>query len=313
LLIWSLMEKAAWAGIVLWLLVSFVPAPAGETMDSTKRILASLLPAEVQGWTAAGPDRLFDSQTIFDYLDGGGEVYRSYNFRLLLSRRYERAGAPAIVADVFDMGSAADAFGVFTHDLDGEPAGVGQDSNYKAGLLSFWKGRFFISLYAEEETEEAREAVLDLGRWAATAIPEEGKRPMLLNLVPEPFASEHRLHYFHTHPILNYHLFVAEENILELGERTEVVLARAGVKGARTYLLIAHYPEDALALGASQSFGKAIMGGAPDDGAQQMPDRTWTALRRRGAYVFIMFQAGTQEAALAAVEGVERLLDKTRS
>ena len=282
-------------------------------MDSTKGILAAFLPPEVQGWTAAGQDRLFDSETIFDYLDGGGEVYRSYNMKLLLSRRYEREGAPAIIADLFDMGSAADAFGVFTHDLDGEPAGIGQDGNYKAGLLSFWKGRFFVSVYAEEETDEARRAVLDMGRLASAAIKEEGQKPTLLKLVPGAFAAEGRLHYFHTHPILNYHFFVSAENALDLSPRTEVVLARAGAKGARSYLLIAHYPEDALALRASQSFGKAIMGGVPDDGARQMPDGTWTALRRRGAYVFIVFRAGTKEAALAAVEGVERLLEKLKS
>jgi len=307
------MKKVAWAGTVLWLLGSFIPASAGDTMDSTKETLAALLPPEIQGWKTAGQDRFFDPETIFDYLDGGGEVYRSYNFKLLLSRRYERGGAPAIIADVFDMGSAADAFGVFSHDLDGEPAGVGRDSNYKAGLLSFWKDRFFVSLYAEEETEEARRAVLNLGRLAAAAIKDDGQRPALLDLVPDTFASERRLHYFHTHPILNYHFFVSTDNVLDLSEKTEAVLARAGAKGARSYLLIVHYPEGALAFGASQSFGKTIMGGVPDDGARQMPDRTWTALRRRGAYVFIMFKAGTKEAALAAVKGAEILLEKIKS
>ncbi len=307
------MKNAAGAGTVLWLWMGLVPASAGGAMDSTKGILTAMLPSEVRGWKAAGQDRFFDAETIFDYLDGGGEVYRSYDFKLLLSRRYEREGAPAIVADVFDMGSAADAFGVFTHDLDGEPAGVGQDSNYKAGLLSFWNGRFFVSLYAEEETEEARRAVLEMGRAAAAAIKDEGRRPGLLDLVPEAFAAQGRLHYFHTHPILNYHFFVSAENVLDLSEKTEAVLARAGAKGARTYLLIVHYPEDALAFEAYQNFGKTIMGEIPDDGTCQMPDRTWTALRRRGAYVFIMFKAGTKEAALAALEGVESLLGKARS
>jgi len=146
------MNIACRAGLALCLLAVAVQAGAGDSMEKTKAALAGLLPAEIQGWKAAGADRFFDPQTIFDYLDGGGEVYRSYNFRLLLSRRYEKAGGPAIIADAFDMGSAADAFGVFTHDLDGEPAGLGQGSLYQAGLLSFWKGRYFICLTAEAET-----------------------------------------------------------------------------------------------------------------------------------------------------------------
>lgn len=306
------MKKAAGAVTIL-LLAGLVPASAGGIMDPTKDILASLLPAQVQGWKAVGSDRFFDPETIFDYLDGGGEVYRSYNFKLLLSRRYERDGAPAIVADVFDMGSAADAFGVFTHDLDGEPAGVGQDSNYKAGLLLFWKGRFFVSLYAEEETEEARRVVLEMGRRAAAAIKDEGQRPGILSLVPEAFATEGRLHFFHTHSILNYHFFVSTENVLDLSAKTDAVLARAGAKGLRSYFLIVRYPEGCLALEASQSFRKTIMAGAKDDEAYRASDGTWTALGRRGVCIFIAFKAVSKEAALASIGEAERLLEKTKS
>ena len=120
--------------------------------------LARFLPDEVEGWKAEGNDQVYDSQTIFDYINGAGEVYRSYNFRELLVRRFKREGQPDIVIDFFDMGSSKDAFGVFTHDLEGEDAKIGQGSTYKGGLLSFWKGQFFVSLYAEEETEEKEEA-----------------------------------------------------------------------------------------------------------------------------------------------------------
>ncbi|MCK7482265.1 MAG: hypothetical protein M0C28_37800 [Candidatus Moduliflexus flocculans] len=98
------------------------------------------------------PTRSSTPRPIFDYIDGAGEVYRSYNMRRLVARRFHKDGRPDIVVDAFDMGSAADAFGVFTHDLDGEDASIGQGSAYKAGLLSFWKDRYFLSVYAEEET-----------------------------------------------------------------------------------------------------------------------------------------------------------------
>ena len=39
-----------------------------------------------------------------------------------MARRFHKDGKPDIVVDAFDMGSSEDAFGVFTHDLDGEDA-----------------------------------------------------------------------------------------------------------------------------------------------------------------------------------------------
>jgi hypothetical protein len=307
------MNNAGRAGLALCLLGVVIQARAGDdSMDKTKAALAGLLPAEVQGWKAAGEDRFFDPQTIFDYLDGGGEVYRSYNFQLLLSRRYEKPDRPALIADVFDMGTPADAFGVFTHDLDGEPAGIGQGSLYKAGLLSFWKGRTFVALTAGEETEESRRAVLEIGRRAAEAIKEAGSEPSLLKLVPEAWALPQRVHYFHTHPILNYHYFVAADNVLDLNEKTEAVLAVAGVKGAKSYLLIVKYPDDGSTSAAFRHFAGAIIPGASGDGSKQMTDKTWTAGRRQGSHVIIVFKSVSRESALASLGDVERLLEIKR-
>ena len=306
------MNNAGRAGLALYLLAVVIQAGAGDSMDKTKAALAGLLPAEVQGWKAAEEDRFFDPQSIFDYLDGGGEVYRSYNFQLLLSRHYEKAGRPGIIADVFDMGTPADAFGVFTHDLDGEAAGIGQGSLYKAGLLSFWKGRYFISLTAENESEESRWAVLEFGKRAAEAIKEAGSEPALLKLVPEAWALPRQVHYFHTHPILNYHYFMAADNVLELNEKTEAVLAVAGAKGAKSYLLIVKYTDEGSASAAYRRFAGAIIPGARQDGSQQMTDKTWTAGRPHGPYVIIVFRSGSREKALASLGDVERRLEAKR-
>jgi hypothetical protein len=121
-----------------------------------------------------------------------------------------------------------------------------------------------------------------------------------------------RLHYFHTHPILNYHYFIAADNVLDLNERTEAVLAVAGGKGARTYLLVVKYLDDVSADAAFRHFAQSIIPGARPDGSQEMPDKTWTAGGRRGAHVIIVFKSVSRETALASVGDVERLLETER-
>ena len=89
--------------------------PAGAFTD-----LQSKLPTRIHGWQAEPADRIFDDRTIFSYIDGAAEVYRAYNLKSCLSRRYTKSAATAIILDIFDMGTGEDAFGVFTHDTDGE-------------------------------------------------------------------------------------------------------------------------------------------------------------------------------------------------
>ena len=133
-----------------------------------------------------------------------------------LSRRYAAPNRPVIILDIFDMGSSQDAFGVFTHDTDGEAIDVGQNARLRPGWLSFWKFRFFVSIYAEEETEATDMAVRELSKQVAVAIPKEGEKPEILSRLPGEGLQNGSIRYLH-HPILlNYNYYLSDENILNI-------------------------------------------------------------------------------------------------
>lgn len=268
--------------------------------------LAGLLPGEILGWTPSETDQIFDQETIFDYINGAGEVYRAYRFKLLLGRRYARNGQPDIIADVFDMGSARNAFGVFTHDLDGEDAGIGQGSVYKGGLLSFWKGRIFASLFSEEETEEAREAVLALGKAITSLIAEEGKKPGLVALFPGEHLVKDSVRYFFSPIILNYHFFVADENILFLNKTTEAALAVYTLNDQQSRLLIVRYAGAADADKAKANFIAVYMPDAVEPGIIQTENGTWTAAKTRDSLMTIVFESPTKAFAQALINNIHK-------
>lgn len=267
-------------------------------------ILGKLLPPEVNGWTVNEKDELYDPQTIFNYIDGAGEVYRSYNFKQLLARRFTKSGQPDIVADLFEMASSKDAFGVFTHDLEGEDAGVGRGSTYKGGLLSFWKGRFFVSLYAEEETKDAKEALFALGDRVASSIEEKGEKPDIIALLPEEALVEKSVHYFHNHMILNYHFYVSDENILLLDQETEAALGTYREDNEKSYLLVVHYPDASKASQAFQNFLKIYMPDAKEMGLVQTEDGKWTAARLKKDILVVLFNGSSANYAKGLLEQV---------
>ncbi|MCK4986197.1 MAG: hypothetical protein KAS40_11790, partial [Desulfobacterales bacterium] len=151
---------------------------------NTLKDLGARLPKQLRGWTAEPKDRLYDEKTIYSYIDGGAELYKAYNMRQCLSRRYTTANGPSIILDIFDMGTSNDAFGVFTHDTDGNVMDIGQDARFRSGWLSFWKHRYFVSIYMEEETVAAEKAIKALGREVAARIAKKGFRPRILQKLP---------------------------------------------------------------------------------------------------------------------------------
>lgn len=279
---------------------------ASRPQNPDPGLLASYIPRTAGPWLSEA-DQVFDAASIFAYIDGAGEVYRSYNMKLLVARRFHKDGKPDLVVDAFDMGSSADAFGVFTHDLDGEDAGIGQGSNYEAGLLSFWKDRYFLSVYAEEETPETRALVLDLGRAVAAAIPGQGRKPEILDLLPAAGLEARKIRYFHTLSILNDHHFVAEADLLNFDQAEDAVLAPYAGAGGRSDLLIVCYGQELKAEQAAGSFREACLPGSKGK-ALRMKNGRWTACRALAWYVAVVFDAASAEEAETRLDAVSGLV-----
>lgn len=205
--------------------------------------MKSLVPDKISGWKSTGEDKTYNPENIFDYINGAGEVYRSYNFQEVFVRKYTKPASPSITVDLFNMGSSEDAFGVFTHDREGDDIGIGQDSYYRAGLLSFWKDKYFVSIVTEEETDSSKRAIFSLGMSIANSIKNNGSRPELLKLLPSQGLITNSLKYFHNNSCLNYHYFLSNKNILELSQETNVILSDYKHEGKITPLLLIQYAD----------------------------------------------------------------------
>jgi hypothetical protein len=188
---------------------------------------AGMLPDEVNGWTPDGEDGRYDADTLYDYIDGGAEVYRALGVVSVVGRRYAKEGAPEIIADVFDMGSSEGAYGAYHHDpREGGTAGPGTESEYIAGALAFWKGRYFVSVLAMDDTEDVKEAVLSIGRHVADAIVGEGAAPEIVAVLPEAGLLEDHVRYFRGPMLLDRYYSLGDGNPLGLDDSSEGILAR---------------------------------------------------------------------------------------
>ncbi len=271
------------------------PAPGAASADPS-----SLFPAQADGYAPLEKDGSYTADTLFDLLDGGAEVYRSFHVRRVASRRYGKAGAPDILADLFDMGSSRDAFGAYHHDIrDGKEAGLGAESELSGSSLSFWKGRYFVSLVALADTPESRRALPVLGGAIAGAIREAGSKPEIVDLLPAPGLERGRISYFHDWVYLNTRVPIAEENLLLLDGETEGVLARyrdegsgPGTGGGPAHLLLlVRYPSGERAEKALERFRAGYLPAADPSGAARRPDGTWAGARAAEDLVIVVLEA----------------------
>jgi hypothetical protein len=222
--------------------------------------------------------RAYTYDTLFDLIDGGAEVYRALNVRTVMSQSYGRADAPDIMVDIFDMGSAADAFGAYHNDTREEAsAGIGNESERMGASLFFWKGRYFVSVVPFAEHPAAERAVPDLGRAIAGAIREGGTVPAIVAFVPRAGLIDSQLTYFHTWPHLSTRRFISSDNLLALDAQTEGVLARYRGTGGEPgpSLILVRYPSPARARQGYERYTRTL----PDPVAR-LPSGKWAGAAR---------------------------------
>lgn len=265
---------------------------ASTSRDEEETNMRELVPEKIHGWKVREEIETYDRETIFDYIDGAGEIYLMYDFRRVAVFHLMRASQPEITVEVFDMGSSGDAFGIFSHAREGEEEGIGQGSEYRGGVLCFWKGKFFVCVFSEGETPEAEKAVAELAARIAEKITISGARPKLIDYLPNQGLVENSVRYFHKHTSLNYHYFVASENVLKLGMQTQAVLAR--YEPGQSYLLCVRYPDQEQAGEGFGSFVSSYIPEAAESGVARMDDGKWTAVAQQGPFVVVVFDAPTK-------------------
>uniref|UniRef100_UPI00404B29A8 DUF6599 family protein n=1 Tax=Candidatus Saccharicenans sp. TaxID=2819258 RepID=UPI00404B29A8 len=227
-----------------------------------------ILPDTIDGWKLDGPPQKITRENIFDYMDGGGELYLAYKFNQLLVWQYRIAkeSEEEILVEVYEMQHPDEAFGLLSLDWTGEPvilnpeiqplseSGAAPEDTalYGEGLLRARVDNLFLRLLAPRETEEIKAIILKLGKIIAAQSTHLSFPDILKVIGSQPDSGwqikKDRTSYFHSHLILNSLYYLSHENLLHLAPECEALYAewtkaRAAIKRS-TKMIIIKYPDD---------------------------------------------------------------------
>jgi hypothetical protein len=134
---------SVWILIMVW---------SGASLGA--QALASLLPKSLpEGWGLIEGPRVYTKKTLFEHIDGQAELFFKYGYQSSLFASYQDAKNPEdqIELDIYDMGTALQAFGIFSRfRSEDRPGGFGLDSFFDDRSAFFYKGKTFVMLFAAE-------------------------------------------------------------------------------------------------------------------------------------------------------------------
>ena len=178
------------------------------------------------------------------------------------------------------------------------------------GLLRFWKNRIFVRLMVEKETEKTKKVLMVLGKYIASAIQQEGKKPRLVEALPIEGLIKDSIHYFHKNVLLNIHYYLADSNILNLSGKTEVVLARYQMDGQKIRLLVVRYQKPNEANEVYKQFSRLYL---PEKPIARLPVRIekvenseFIGVRWMERFIILVFEGKDKETIGRFIEAVAR-------
>ena len=121
----------------------------------------------------------------------------------------------------------------------------------------------------------------------------------------------YRLEFLFPDTSLNYHYFVASQNILKLNQRTEAVLTT--YQPDKSFLLFVRYQNQKEAKEAFDSFLSAYIPEEKESGIAQTEDGKWVAAKLERVFVMVIFDAPTKTYAQALMEAFENKLSESTS
>jgi hypothetical protein len=128
-------------------------------VSSGSTALESLLPKKdlPKDWTLIHSPQIYNRKTLFEHINGQAELYLKYGFQRSVFAIYQNRQKQddQIELDIYDMGSVLQAFGIFSRFRNEDrPGGFGLESYLDDHTALFYRGKYFVMLYAVESNPD---------------------------------------------------------------------------------------------------------------------------------------------------------------
>lgn len=211
------------------------------------------------GWTATQEPQVFHKGHLYDYIDGGAEMYEEFGVVQLTVHQYRKA-QDELELLVYEMESPEAAVGIYLMQVGTERpiAGIKARNSGSMSQISAVRGTVCIQITSFSGSPDMQSPIIDLANWALDSVP-DGKPVSLFSLLPRDSLILGSERIFRGPLGLNQVLRIFNGNPLGLGGTVWGVGAnyRMG-KGVLETRLTVVYPNSRAARIALRHLGKAV-------------------------------------------------------
>ncbi len=191
------------------ILLCIAAACAGTTGAADKAVLLPDTIGGPAGAVALAPPEQYASNGLYEYIDGGADVYIEAGLKTCTVREYrglKSKGAEFEIA-VFAMAAPVNAFGLFRQLHESHTRAIGTESAAEPLRVSFWKSSLYAEVIDKSSKPVPDSALASLAKAISSRMPGDTLAPVEIRLLPEgekiPGSEQYRKSGFLSRSFLN--------------------------------------------------------------------------------------------------------------
>ncbi|MCX5734309.1 MAG: hypothetical protein NTW68_08290 [candidate division NC10 bacterium] len=164
---------------------------------------------EMDGWKQAGPPQLFSPETLYEYINGGADLYLKYEFQELKVAEYQNGKKGSVTVEVYQHRDPDHAFGIYSQERlsNANFLDIGAQGYSESAVLNFIKGPYYVKLSSDNGGADDQETLLAFARklsqemggrdslpGALSSFPPEGKKKNSEKFIAKDFLGYSFLH-----------------------------------------------------------------------------------------------------------------------
>ncbi len=192
------MKRSAILPLIILITVS-IALTCGKKKSAEEKTTEELLAKtyDAVGIARISDVRLFAGQSLYEYIDGGAELYHLYGFVEVATADY-RKNETEIVVDLYRFDSPADAYGLYSmlRPDDANIVRLGVEGYTTPSKIEFVKGNIMVRLIGYDDSDETGLALINLADELSKQLPGTTHLPKPFSVFPRQKAIDGSAKYY---------------------------------------------------------------------------------------------------------------------
>jgi hypothetical protein len=179
------MNDRAYLLVIPLLLIFWIAGTGASALAAGAEKGASPFPA-IAGWKQSGDVQVFSPKNLYDYINGGADLYLKYDFQELQVADYQNDGKASVTIEVYRHRTPGHAFGIYSQERlsNANYLEIGAQGYSEQGVLNFLAANYYVKMNAVNAGSDDQKVLLAFAEKIVERLGGKGSLPAILASFP---------------------------------------------------------------------------------------------------------------------------------